>query len=204
MVSGVHGDHLSGQANDDVQGFVINSKNLGLLPRNVPHFFPNLLAFEADNVGLWEISREDLEPFHQLQSLSLRGNGIQAIDSNSFIGNSQLRAINLNDNLIQHVPHNVFNQLSALTTLHMTGALMCHSESVDNNRAGVEAMTVRIAVNCMMTFETTEAKILNGDNLHKLTDQRITDRLDPLTVSLLKQIQKLEERIAQLERNVGE
>lgn len=177
------------------------SQYLGLIPRNIAQFFPNLLALELNELGLWRILREDFEAFNQLQSLSLRDNHIQIIDSNLFDGNSQLQSIDLNNNPLRHVAHNVFSRMTALTTLHMTGAKMCHSESVDVNRAGVVALTTRIAVNCMMTFEMTEGRILNGDMFYEKTIRHISQQLDPLTINLMKQIQRLEDRIVQLEKN---
>lgn len=201
LVTEVSRNHLHNQTDSDVRGFVVKSQHLGLIPRNIAQFFPNLLALELNELGLWRISREDFEAFNQLQSLSLRDNHIQIVDSNLFDGNLQLKSIDLNNNPLRHVSHNVFSRLIALTTLHMTGATMCHSESVDTNRAGVEALTTRITINCMMTFEMTEDRILNGDMFNEKTIRHINQQLDPLTVYLMKQIQRLEDRISQLERN---
>lgn len=201
MVTEVSQNHLVNQTDSDVRGFVVTSQHLGLIPRHIAQFFPNLLALELNELGLWQISREDFEAFNQLQSLSLRDNHIQIVDSNLFDGNLRLQSIDLNNNPLRHVSHNVFSRLIALTTLHMTGATMCHSESVNMNRTEVEALTTRIAVNCMMTFEMTEDRILNGDMFNEKTIRHIKQQLDPQTIYLMKQIQRLEDRIVQLERN---
>lgn len=116
FLTNVTGNHLDGRTNEDVE-FLDTWYQflLDRIPRGIATFFPNLKGIEWFTAGLKTIEAQDLEPFTNLQLLSIPNNAIISLDGDLFKHNSKLQWLSLHGNQLQRVGHNLFAGLHDLT-----------------------------------------------------------------------------------------
>lgn len=165
-VIGVHS-----RSNEEVQSIEIVRQNVKVFPRNIEKFFTNLEAIYVHYSGLQEILRQDLRPFPKLRQVDLHLNDIKELNENLFEFNPLVEAVSVYSNPIRHVGHNIFDGLKSLHTIHIINA-KCISERSDGNRSAVEEIMFKLSIDCPPTFEMIERKILSGNELATVLDDR--------------------------------
>jgi hypothetical protein len=107
-VQAVNGNHLPGMNNSLVTGLRLLTQRAGTrgyFPRNIEHFFPNLLAIAIDR-SVDELRQDSLQPFSRLRTLQFTENNIN---------NRELRRVNLNRNrVLQHAANHIFDGLDLI------------------------------------------------------------------------------------------
>lgn len=132
---------------------------------------------------------------------------VQVIESDLFTESPTWIAISFNRNLVRHVGHGAFDNLPNLTHLHFTDTTCINQ--VTTTLTAAELIKFRFIVNCPPTFEMTETKIIQGNQLQGQTEHQIEDHLNPLNTtvlahhaeiqSLLNEVQLLRRRVDMLE-----
>lgn len=85
--------------NVDLKGLTFGgNKKIKFLPENVNEIFPNLVTFGAEACSLKIITKENFKMLTKLQALHLEGNGIEAIDNNTFEDLASLKWLFLRKN----------------------------------------------------------------------------------------------------------
>lgn len=144
----VTGQHLRNFNSESVQAFSSNNFSFVLFPRNLQKTFPNLTDIEVDRASLWNITKDDLQPYgEKLTFLSLRFNKIKLIHADLFTHNPNLEAIDLFSNQIKVVEVNSFERLQHLKSLDFENNL-CHSQEAFNNRIKVLTLLEKIKLKC--------------------------------------------------------
>ncbi|CRL03192.1 CLUMA_CG016786, isoform A [Clunio marinus] len=199
-VSNVSQNHIEGRNNIDVLGIFVENQTLGFLPRNIDNFFPNLESLVFRHTRIENLFPSDLRVFPNLIQIDLRGNFIRQLDFHFFKNNLRLSAISFNCNPLNHIGHGVFDVLDELTSLWTPGT--CNPLLIVNNRTQVVSGIRDFPRLCPPTFEMIEREILTGKSFERAVDERIADRINPLTMQvfqLRQELIQLEHRIAVLE-----
>lgn len=185
--------------NDDVQCILIANQEMDSMPRNISSFFPNILSIELSQLNLTELSRDDINGFSKLKQMNLNPNNIQELGNDLFEGNPELEMLAFSNNPIRHIAHNVFDNLTKLRLVHMF--LTCIGDFTDTP-VGIENFKFQVSVRCPPTYKMIEKKILNGIEFQKKVDEKVAERINPLTWKMFEMGEKAighEERIKNLE-----
>lgn len=205
-VTEVSQNHLTGKNNSDVKNLMIRNQVLGLVPRNIGDFFPNLEALDIVNAEITEISRGDFAGLPQLRQLDFFRNNISHLGSNLFEGSPLMEAFSLYYNPVSRVGYDAFKGLDQLTSLHFS-VTKCINERADEDRVSVEELIFMLAVNCPPTLAMIEADVINGFEFKRTIDLQIADRVNPLTYHVFELegiLNSHEIRIAQIEQELIE
>lgn len=146
VVTGVNGNHATGQTGDTVNAIDTRGH---LTPRffiNLNKFFPNLetVLFEK---GMTEIHKEELAQFPNMKRLYLSNNELQVIEADLFKNNKNLQLIFMDNCKIKSVASNVFDGLDSLTYLGFQNN-QCYSGHVENDRGRTVELAENIYKNC--------------------------------------------------------
>jgi hypothetical protein len=199
-VTEVSQNHLPGRSNNLVKGLYIVNQNMTLAPRNLSQFFPNLEAISYRTSGLQELKPGDFSGLDLLKSVAFHGNKLLRVEANLFDENPKIHSISFSADPMRHVAHGVFNNLEDLSALHFNSAGCINAEI--NAKADIDYFIYRLFVSCPPSFEMTEERILNGIEFKRKIDEQISERINPLTLSIYQMDQRLQEidaRVGQLE-----
>jgi Leucine-rich repeat (LRR) protein len=198
-VTEIIGNHQQGFNDNDVERIAIVHQPMDFLPRNMSNFFPNVISIELADLGLTEITREDINGFPKLKQMNLNPNNIRELGNGVFEGNPELEKLALSGNPIKNIAHNVFDNLTKLTLLHMFTP--CFNLFTDT-REGIEDFIFRSSIHCPPTFKMIEERILNGIEFQIKIDEQVSERINPLTWTMFEMGNMAidhEERIERLE-----
>ncbi|KAL7017978.1 hypothetical protein ACKWTF_010588 [Chironomus riparius] len=111
--------HYSYRSNDDVAGFVVNTKYIKYFPIGLEKIFKNLKLIHAQNNFIQEIGQSDLKHFPALKELNFHNNEIKMIDAGLFEFNPKLVYVSFSNNKIFYIQPEVFDGLSSLLYLYL-------------------------------------------------------------------------------------
>lgn len=103
----------------NVQGLAIISQRVRYMPQGIGANFKFLIALRMEGTGLIRLSKDDLEQFPQLRKLSLLGNALDFLDSDTFQNNPLLEMITLSDARLLIVGRLLFSGLPALENVKL-------------------------------------------------------------------------------------
>lgn len=187
----------------DVKGISIMDQTQHYFPRNLSNFFPNIEVIRVRNIGLREISGEDIEDFPSLRQISLSVNDITSLGKDLFASNRMLQAISFDYNPVMHVAHSVFANLYNLRWLRF-GNTTCINQLVDDSYELVHSMVFNIFRQCpptsAMIAEDLELPELKAEvrKLATTVDEHVDGIVSELTV-LEKGMEEHSETIGELE-----
>jgi len=131
-------DHYSTKNNDDVLGFVADSKYMKYFPQGLDKVFKNLQLFHIRFTYIQELHQSDMKPFPELKELDLHDNEIKVLEDGLFEFNPKLVFVSFSSNKIAHIGLTVFDGLNNLQYLYLIsnacinkGAYLSHSEVLD-------------------------------------------------------------------------
>jgi Leucine rich repeat len=204
-VTEVSKNHLAGRSDNDVLGVAIEKQDLKFVPRNISSFFPNVQAFDIRHCGVEDIAKEDISGFKNLSMFQPADNNIRSIPNDMFQGNPSIRAIAVGRNPIRHIAANVFDPLTQLVALWLDPVSCINAQA--ENRSAVIDLTFLASVSCPPTFEMNferfQTKLLNGIELEIKIDKQVSERINPLTMTVFEldqKLQEIDERLEVLER----
>lgn len=122
-IQNINGSHLSGYINSDVHCIKVRYDQLQLtrLPQGIETFLPNLLIFQWEYGNLASITSDDLQPFPNLQFISLAYNKLTSLDGNLFVHTPKLVEIYFTMNLLENVDDGLLDGLSNLKAANFKG-----------------------------------------------------------------------------------
>lgn len=151
-VTDVAGTHLPGYSNINVLSIVFENQVMGLAPRNIHAFFPNLQFYRLSNTQTENIEPGDINRFAALRYYMAQYiPQLTSIGPNMFANNTQLEGIAINVNEIQNIAYNVFDSLNNLSSLHIGSK--CIVFGVDRNRPAVLSNLFNIHRSCPPTLQ---------------------------------------------------
>lgn len=122
----VHGVHLQGKGDNDVEALVISSCEMEFLPRGLHRIFPNLQALFLRYTKIHKIVREDLKCLKKLTGFRVVYGELASLPNDLFLDLPNLKYISFY--------HNEINKLSSqLFTTEMRDNL--HFVSFDGNNS---------------------------------------------------------------------
>lgn len=123
----IHSKSFKFAGNDETVYVIWFSSNgkIKYLPIQVSNSFPNLEIYNAENCTISEISKENFENLHNLQTLNLAGNQIEVVPDDAFEDLSILDRIDLG------------NLLSTTQKPVLTSLTCCRSQQSKINQLGV-------------------------------------------------------------------
>jgi Leucine-rich repeat (LRR) protein len=93
--------------------------SLSRIPLGIGTYFPNLKGLDIAETSLMTLSKNDLQQFPYLNTLSMQYNKIVSLNGDVFSTNRQLRQLHLSSNNIQGVGSNLFRDLIYLQEVYM-------------------------------------------------------------------------------------
>lgn len=113
-VTGIKGDHLQGQGNDDVEKLNIDSQTCEFLPIRLEKFFPNLQGLRVASSGLLSLRSTDLSVFPKLRNCDMFSNQLIVLEKDLFAKNPLLEYLYFGFNKIEKVDPNILDSLDNL------------------------------------------------------------------------------------------
>lgn len=150
-MSEVSGTHSQNKTIENVRSFGVGNRIMHFMPNGLEKFFTNLILLDIYSTGLLEINKEDLEPFPDLNFLSLTNNELQTIDFDLFVYNPNLEMVLLWGNKIETV-NDAFYILPKLRYLSFRNN-SCYSGDAKNNQNKITALIKEIHKNCEPDYE---------------------------------------------------
>jgi len=113
-VDGVLINHANG--NNNVKGLRIESQTCHFIPKGIANVFGNLIVIRIQDSDLKQITRRDLQPFTELETLYLYTNDLEVIEKDLFMHNKKLIHIDCDRNKLKHIDNMALDSLTQLTS----------------------------------------------------------------------------------------
>lgn len=173
----VTGIHEKKKSNDDVRGLAVTNQNIGVFPKNIINFFPNIVMIKFTNTGFTSLSGSDLTPFPNLVALHVANNNIERLSNNLLVSNSKLKTFVFENNNMKHIGAKLVNRFATLRILKLNGNT-CVSGEANNDSTDLSNLLYQIAVDCAPTFETMESDLLDSPTFLAAIDARIEAQVE--------------------------
>lgn len=119
--SSVIGKHEKGKSNDDVQGFIVKSQNISVIPKNIEKLFPNLINIEVKSSHLLEVTKKTFTGLHQLEKVSLANNFISSLPQDALSELKNLKSLELSNNKLKQLHYKTFFHNQQIEVLRLEG-----------------------------------------------------------------------------------
>lgn len=159
-IYGVTQNHLKGKSNDQVDHFRIVSQPLESIPEGIEVFFPNLLGLSFIDTKLTKLSKEDLQPFPQLQLLAVSKSQLEVLDPTLFKFTPYLKWIFFYENNIIHAGIDFMAPLKSLTKADFSGNI-CIDE-ISEGKERVRILKLKMLMKCAPTAKMIKDEIYAG------------------------------------------
>lgn len=172
-----HGSH---DDNDRVKVLSIRDQNIGVIPKNILNFFPNLIALNFENIGLTTLVRLDLQPFTAIEALRITENNIQSLSNDLMINNPKLRTFVFQQNNLKRVGAKLVNRWLGLSVLRLNNNFCINGESANDNIELINLLYI-VGAFCAPSFETIESDLLSSATFQAAMSAKIAAVTDPLS-----------------------
>lgn len=192
-LSEVRGVHWSGKENEHVELFKMKvPEDISTIPKNIDHFFPNLVVLRWRNTNLKSISADDLKQFKKLAHLELNNNRITSLESDLFKHTRKLVHIDFNENLIERVGHNLFRGLKSLERIyfHSNPCIDKQAESPDE----IEELKKQLMEKCSSGLPAAMLTAREGGECRCTVNKEIDD--------LQKKLNELSDDIVEIRKEM--
>lgn len=98
----------------DVTLLILDLYKREKLPKGFENFFPNLRGIQAIDIGLKQLTVNDLSPFQHLRFLNIQNNQLKILHGDLFESNPALEVIKLRSNNFNYISPNIFDDLKNL------------------------------------------------------------------------------------------
>lgn len=201
-ITEIHGNHLPGRSNLDVEAFqTLSMEAFRMMPTGIERFFPNLLLLQFFSGILSSVSSEDLSAWPNLTMFSAQRNKIEILDGDLFQNAPQLKWIDLSSNLIQNVGTNLLSNLNELTYISFIDNPCINSFA--NTPQEIENLKSQLLTQCPpLTTEAPNTTV----TVPSTTDVVSSTTVDPCIprCSINEETDELRLRIEELEAIVRE
>lgn len=157
----------------------ISGQNVGLVPKNILNFFPNLIAINFVNIGLTTLVVGDLAPFTELIALRIINNHIESLSNDLMINNPKLTTFVFDNNFLKRVGAKLVNRWPAMNTLKLNNNVCVSGQSVNDPHQMI-ILLYNVGAFCAPTFETIEPDLLRSVTFQAAIDARITAKTNPI------------------------
>lgn len=114
FVSSLNGNKTK---NESVHGFWVEGAKCEFIPRNIDSVLPNLRRIGFKNTVLKSLSKFDLAPFAELETLILMENQIEFLDGDLFEYNTNIKSLTLNESRLLIVNGAILMPLNGLSVV---------------------------------------------------------------------------------------
>lgn len=142
VVDSIQGEHLPGNADDDVKSITIDNQVCMFMPQKFDSFFRNIEGIQISTSNLESISQADLKPFPNLKQLVLNSNEIVELSADLFEFNPKLIFLDFSNNNILFIPENIFSPIENLESVDFT------DNGCIDSRAEIQEIVREIVANC--------------------------------------------------------
>jgi hypothetical protein len=176
-VTGVSQNHLSGKSDSDVKVINFNNQPIDLIPQNISKFFKNIQGLSVWSTSIKSVSKNDLQQFPELRLVDFYDNLLETLDGDLFTYNPKLEFVRFHKNKITNVGLNLLTSLKSLSYVDFNFNV-CITQYT-STQSEIPDLIRNLAIKCPPTVAMIE-KIIG------------------------EKIQKLEARLAELERIIME
>lgn len=180
VVDSIDGEHLSGNADDDVKSIAIENQVCMFMPQKFDSFFKNIEGIQISTSNLESITQADLKPFPNLKQLILNSNKIVELSADLFEFNKKLIFLDFSHNNILLIPENIFSPIENLESIDFSENV-CISKT-GYNEAGIQEIVSEIVADCHANYTWFYALSNNTDlydiaNITELNSQTLEESL---------------------------
>lgn len=152
-LTGVQGNHLWGQGNNQVLSLSLSGQNAPKILKNINKFFPNLIALDWFNTNLQSISAGDIKQFAKLNVLSVSSNKIVSLEGQLFSNTKKLKSIYFNNNQLRSVGSGIFSGLNELTHVEFLNNPCINTKAI--GASNVKKLGDKLPTSCPVPTTTT-------------------------------------------------
>lgn len=157
-LTGVQGNHLWGQGNNQVLSLSMAGQNAPQILKKIDKFFPKLIALDWFNTNLQAISASDIKQFAKLKVLSVSNNKLTSLESQLFSNTKKLQSIYFNNNQLRTVGAGIFSGLNDLTHAEFLNNPCINSKAVGSS--SVKKLGDQLPKSCPVQVTTRSKFIL--------------------------------------------
>lgn len=115
IVAEVHGTHLAGRSNDDVNSvWIEHSPECLHFPKGFEKFFLNIRGLSVTSSGLKSINQDDLRVFPELTAIWVYSNKLTTVEPKLFAFNPKMKIIDFGNNRIRSISADLLDPFEKL------------------------------------------------------------------------------------------
>lgn len=173
-----HNGHGGGRmTNADVQGLAVENQLIGVFPKEIVNFFPNILIISFIGAGFTTLTSTHLQPFPNIVALRVDNNNIEQLNNDMLVHNPKLKTFIFQGNNMKRIGAKLVNRFASLRILRLNDNTCVSGESY-NDPSSLNNLLYNVGVSCAPTFETMEVDLLNSPTFLASMDARIKLQVD--------------------------